>query len=129
MGAAFLLIPLKLITVKMLPFDNKSEFQVIIDMPEGTALEETAMVAQQVDQYLKTVPEVANYQTYMGTSAPFNFNGLVRHYYLRSGSNEADIQVNFVPRDKRKAQSHEIAKKIRPEIKNLGDLYKARKRS
>ena len=124
--AAFLLIPLKLTTVKMLPFDNKSELQVVIDMPEGSTLEDTARLTQQVDQYLGTVPEVVNYQTYVGTSAPFNFNGLVRHYFLRSGNNQADIQVNFVPKDKRKAQSHEIAKKIRPEIKRLGDLYKAR---
>ncbi len=69
---------------------------------------------------------MTNYQIYVGTSAPFNFNGLVRHYFLRSGSNQADIQVNFVSKDERKAQSHEIAKRIRPEIKRLGDLYKAR---
>ena len=110
----------------MLPFDNKSELQVVIDMPEGSALEDTAQLTQQVGQYLATVPEVVNYQMYVGTSAPFNFNGLVRHYFLRSAASQADIQVNFVSKDERKAQSHEIAKRIRPEIKRLGDLYKAR---
>ena len=123
---AFLLVPFKLTTVKMLPFDNKSELQVVIDMPEGSALEDTAQLTQQVGQYLATVPEVENYQIYVGTSAPFNFNGLVRHYFLRSAASQADIQVNFVSKDERKAQSHEIAKRIRPEIKRLGDLYKAR---
>lgn len=126
LGAAFILVPLKLVTVKMLPFDNKSELQVIIDMPEGTTLEETAALTREIGEYLKTVPEVTNYQSYIGTAAPFNFNGLVRHYFLRSGSNVADIQVNFVPKDKRKAQSHDIAKRLRPEIKKIGDKYNAR---
>src|SRR5208337_1485908 len=96
MGGAVVLVPLKLVTVKMLPFDNKSELQVIIDMPEGTALEETALMTRQIGEFLETVPEVTNYQSYIGTAAPFNFNGLVRHYYMRSGSNISDIQVNFV---------------------------------
>jgi multidrug efflux pump subunit AcrB len=126
LGAAFILVPLKLVTVKMLPFDNKSELQVIIDMPEGTTLEETAALTREIGEYLKTVPEVTNYQSYIGTAAPFNFNGLVRHYFLRSGSNVADIQVNFVPKAKRKAQSHDIAKRLRPEIKRIGDKYNAR---
>lgn len=126
LGCAVALVPLRLVTVKMLPFDNKSELQIIIDMPEGTTLEGTAMVARQIGQYLETVPEVTNYQSYVGTAAPFNFNGLVRHYYLRSGSNESDIQVNFVGRDERRAQSHDIAKRIRPEIKKIGDRYNAR---
>ncbi len=126
LGGSIMLVPLKLVTVKMLPFDNKSELQVIIDMPESAALEETAALARQIGEYLKTVPEVTNYQSYIGTAAPFNFNGLVRHYYLRSGNSAADIQVNFVPRDKRKAQSHDIAKRIRPEIKKIADRYNAR---
>ncbi len=126
MGGAIALVPLKLVTVKMLPFDNKSELQVIIDMPEGSTLEETAALTQGIGGYLKTVPEVTNYQSYVGTSAPFNFNGLVRHYFLRSGSNIADIQVNFVPKGERKAQSHDIAKRIRPEIQKIGDRFKAR---
>ncbi len=123
---AILFIPFKLTTVKMLPFDNKSELQIVIDMPEGSALEDTATLARRIGEYVREVPEVTNFQTYVGTSAPFNFNGLVRHYFMRSASNQADIQVNFVSRDERKAQSHDIAKRIRPEIKRLGDLYKAR---
>jgi multidrug efflux pump subunit AcrB len=126
LGAAFMLVPLKLVTVKMLPFDNKSEIQVIVDMPEGTTLEKSAALSREIGEYLKTVPEVTNYQVYAGTAAPFNFNGLVRHYFMRSGSNVADIQVNFVPKDKRKAQSHEIAKRLRPEIKKIGDKYNAK---
>jgi multidrug efflux pump subunit AcrB len=126
MGGAVILVPLKLVTVKMLPFDNKSELQVMIDMPESSSLENTAATAREIGNYLKTVPEVTDYQSYVGTSAPFNFNGLVRHYFLRSGSSSADIQVNFLPRDKRKAQSHDIAKRLRPEIKKIGDKYGAR---
>ncbi|RJQ20610.1 MAG: efflux RND transporter permease subunit [Nitrospiraceae bacterium] len=124
-GGAVMLVPLKLVTVKMLPFDNKSELQVIIDMPEGATLEQTALVSGEVGEYLKKVPEVTNYQTYIGTSAPFNFNGLVRHYFLRAGSNVADIQVNFVAKGKRKSQSHDIAKRLRPEIQKIGGKYNA----
>ncbi|HHN65155.1 MAG TPA: efflux RND transporter permease subunit [Nitrospirae bacterium] len=119
------LLPMKLVTVKMLPFDNKSELQLIIDMPEGTTLEETARVSREISEYLKTVPEITNYQLYVGTAAPFNFNGLVRHYFLRSGSNVADIQVNFVPKGKRKAQSHDIAKRLRPHVQAIGRKYNA----
>jgi multidrug efflux pump subunit AcrB len=125
LGAAVLLVVFKLVTVKMLPFDNKSELQVIVDMPEGTTLEQTAMVSREVCEYLKSVPEVTDYQIYAGAAAPFNFNGLVRHYYLRAGSNSADIQVNFAPRDRRKAQSHDIAKRIRPEIHKIGSRHNA----
>ena len=124
--AAFSLIPLKLMTVKMLPFDNKSELQVVIDLPEGSSLEKTAALTREIGDYLKTVPEVVNYQSYIGTSAPFNFNGLVRHYFLRTENSQADIQVNFVTKEERKAQSHEIAKRIRPAIQRLGDTYRAR---
>jgi multidrug efflux pump subunit AcrB len=126
LGLALLLIPLKAVTVKMLPFDNKSELQVIIDMPEGTALEQTAALAGEMGQYLRTVPEVTDYQSYVGTAAPYNFNGLVRHYYLRRGGNVADIQVNFVGKGRRKAQSHEIAKRLRPPLKRIADRYGAR---
>ena len=124
--AAFALVPLKLTTVKMLPFDNKSELQVVIDLPEGSSLEKAAALTREIGQYLATVPEVTNYQSYIGTSAPFNFNGLVRHYFFRTESSQADIQVNFVTKEERKAQSHEIAKRIRPAIKKLGDAYQAR---
>jgi multidrug efflux pump subunit AcrB len=123
---AILLVPFKLTMVKMLPFDNKSELQVMIDMPDGSTLEDTAALSREICEYLKTVPEVTNYQSYIGTSGPFNFNGLVRHYFLRAGSNMADIQVNFVGKDERKEQSHAIAKRIRPGIRSLGDRYKAR---
>lgn len=123
---AVLLVPFKLTTVKMLPFDNKSELQVMIDMPDGSALEDTAALSREICEYLKTVPEVTDYQSYIGTSGPFNFNGLVRHYFLRSGSNMADIQVNFAGKDERKEQSHAIAKRIRPGISLLGDRYNAR---
>jgi len=126
LGLALLLLPLKKVTVKMLPFDNKSELQVIIDMPEGTTLEETAAVTRKLGEYLKTVPEITDYQAYIGTAAPYNFNGLVRHYFLRSGSNVADLQVNFVSREKRVQQSHDLAKRVRPALKEIGDQYGAR---
>jgi len=126
LAGAILLVPFKLTTVKMLPFDNKSELQVMIDMPDDSTLEDTAALSREICEYLKTVPEVTNYQSYIGTSGPFNFNGLVRHYFLRSGSNMADIQVNFANKDERKEQSHAIAKRIRPGISLLGDRYKAR---
>ena len=124
--AAVSLVPLKLVKVKMLPFDNKSEFQVIVDMPDGTTLEQTARVSQALGQYLSQQPEVANYQTYAGTSGPYNFNGLVRHYYLRDQPNQADIQVNLLPLSQRSVQSHEIAKRLRPELQKIGLLYGAR---
>ncbi|MBP1748551.1 MAG: acriflavin resistance protein [Deltaproteobacteria bacterium] len=123
---SFLFVVFKLTTVKMLPFDNKSELQVVIDMDDGAALEETAALTREIGDYLKTVSEVDNLQSYIGTSAPFNFNGLVRHYFLRSGSNMADIQVNFAGKDERSAQSHEIARRIRPPIKTIADRYHAR---
>jgi multidrug efflux pump subunit AcrB len=126
LGLAVVLIPFKAVTVKMLPFDNKSELQVIIDMPEGVSLEETASLTREMGEFLKTVPEVTDYQTYVGTAAPYNFNGLVRHYFMRSGSNVADIQVNFVSKDERKAQSHDLAKRLRPALKRIGDFYGAR---
>ena len=114
------------VRVKMLPFDNKSEFQVIIDMPERATLEETSNVAMEMGDYLKTVNEVTDYQLYVGTSAPFNFNGLVRHYYLRSSAHQADIQVNLAEKGHRKNQSHDIAKRVRPALKSIADRYHAR---
>ena len=91
----------KWVAVKMLPFDNKNEIQVVIDMPEGTTLEKTSVVAKEVSQYLRTVPEVVNYQNYIGASSPITFNGLVRHYDLRGASNTADIQVNLLNKSER----------------------------
>ncbi len=115
----------KSVAVKMLPFDNKNEFQVVIDMPEGTTLERTGVVAQEIAQYLSTRPEVVNYQNYIGTSAPITFNGLVRHYDLRGGSNMADIQVNLLDKKERSDQSHDIAKLLRPDIQNIASKYNA----
>jgi len=120
------LILFKAVTVKMLPFDNKNELQVIIDAPDGTSLEQTARITREMGDALRTVPEVTDFQMYIGTSAPFNFNGLVRHYYLRKGANLADIQVNLLPKDLRKDQSHAIAKRIRPLVKSIADRYGAR---
>jgi multidrug efflux pump subunit AcrB len=114
------------VRVKMLPFDNKNEFQIIIDMPETATLEETSAVAMEMGDYLKTVNEVTDYQLYVGTSAPFNFNGLVRHYYLRSNAHQADIQVNLAEKGHRKDQSHDIAKRVRPALKTIADRYHAR---
>lgn len=120
-----LLFLTKLVAVKMLPFDNKNEFQIVIDMPEGTTLERTAVVTQEIAQYLSTRPEVVNYQNYVGTSAPITFNGLVRHYDLRGGSNMADIQVNLLDKGERSIQSHGIAKLLRPEIQKIATKYAA----
>lgn len=119
------LVALKLVTVKMLPFDNKSEVQVIIDMPEGTTLEQTGRATQEIASYLQRVPEVVNYQTYIGTAAPYNFNGLVRHYFLRQSPNAADIQVNFLPRGDRSRQSHEIAASLREPLYRIASRYNA----
>ncbi|MGC9158572.1 MAG: efflux RND transporter permease subunit [Terracidiphilus sp.] len=124
--ASMALVPLKLVRVKMLPFDNKSELQIIINMPDGTPLEQTMRVTQALGNELAEQPEVLDYQEYAGTSGPYNFNGLVRHYYLRSQPNQADIAVNLLPADERSAQSHEIAKRLRPLLDAIGSRYGAR---
>ncbi|SFT00300.1 Multidrug efflux pump subunit AcrB [Zhouia amylolytica] len=113
------------VAVKMLPFDNKNEFQVVIDMPEGTTLERTAVVVREIGQYLATRSEVVDYQSYVGTSAPITFNGLVRHYDLRRGSNVADIQVNLIDKHDRSQQSHDIAKLLRPDIQKIAAKFNA----
>src|SRR5579872_6613539 len=123
---AMSLFAVKAVRVKMLPFDNKSEFQIIIDMPEGTPLERTAGAAREIGTTIARVPEVANYQIYAGTASPFNFNGLVRHYFLRRGSNVADLQVNLLPKGERHAQSHEIAKRVRGLIAPIARRWNAR---
>lgn len=120
------LVPLKMVLVKMLPFDNKSEFQVVLNMPDGTTLEQTTRVAQALGSYLGQQTNVDNYQIYAGTSGPYNFNGLVRHYYLRQQPNQADIQVNLLPANERKVQSHEIAKHLRPGLTKIAEQYGAR---
>ena len=116
----------KIVKVKMLPFDNKSEFQVIIDMTEGASLEKTAQVAQELGQALSYVSEVTDYQIYIGNASPFNFNGLVRHYFLRKGANVADIQVNLLPKDKRKVSSHELVGNLRPMLTGIAQKHGAR---
>ncbi len=108
------LFPLRVAAVKMLPHDNKSELQVVVDMPEGTTLERTAAVARELAMTVRTLPEVTDIETYVGTSAPFNFNGLVRHYFLRSGPLVADLQVNLLPKHDRDRESHAFAKALRP---------------
>jgi multidrug efflux pump subunit AcrB len=115
-----------LVRVKMLPFDNKSEFQVILDMPETATLEETTSAAMEMGEYLKTVNEVVDFQIHSGTAGPYNFNGLVRHYDLRSGPGMADIQVNLADKGRRRQQSHGIAKRVRPPLKIIADRYGAR---
>jgi len=114
------------VKVKMLPFDNKSEFQVILNMPEGSSLERTASVAREMAEAIRREPEVTDYQIYAGTASPFNFNGLVRHYFLRGGANIADIQVNLLPKEERKAQSHDIARRARPALTEIARRHGAR---
>ena len=114
-----------LVKVKMLPFDNKSEFQIILDMPEGSTLEHTTRVAREMAAVVAFEPEVVNYQVYAGIASPFNFNGLVRHYFLRSGPTVADIQVNLLPKHERKGQSHDVAKKIRPAVAEIARRHGA----
>ncbi|HHJ17999.1 MAG TPA: efflux RND transporter permease subunit [Gammaproteobacteria bacterium] len=115
----------KLVVLKMLPFDNKSEFQVVVDMPEGIALEQTNRMLTELADYLAAVPEVANYQIYAGTAAPINFNGLVRQYYLRSGPNVGDIQVNLVDKSQRERKSHDIARSVREPLVAIGKRFNA----
>jgi multidrug efflux pump subunit AcrB len=131
-GVVFLLLGscslfyFQFVKVKMLPFDNKSEFQVIVDMPNGTTLAETARVTGALASAALEQPEVINLQTYVGTASPYNFNGLVRHYYLRRGSNIADIQVNLLGKGVRKLQSHEIAKQMRLRLLPVAERFGAR---
>jgi multidrug efflux pump subunit AcrB len=124
--AAVALVPFGLVRVKMLPFDNKNELQIMVNMPDGTPLEQTASVVQTLGSELAQQPDVLNYQTYTGTSGPYNFNGLVRHYYMRRQPNQADIQVNLLPANQRSEQSHAIAKRLRPLVDAIGSRYGAR---
>jgi multidrug efflux pump subunit AcrB len=117
--ASMALVLIGKVEVKMLPFDNKSEFQVIIDTPEGTTLEQTARIAKEMAEAIQGEPEVHDIQIYAGTAAPFNFNGLVRHYFMRSGPNVADLQVNLVGKGERSAQSHDVAKRVRPRLAEI----------
>jgi multidrug efflux pump subunit AcrB len=116
----------QLVVLKMLPFDNKSEFQVVVDMPSDSPLERTAAALREMSAYLATVPEVQTYQAYAGTSAPINFNGLVRQYYLRTGRTLGDIQVNLVDKHHRSDKSHVIAMRVRPALQQIAARYGAR---
>ncbi len=124
-GLSVSLIMVKLVVLKMLPFDNKSEFQVIVDMPEGTPVEETARVLRELGAYIATVPEVTDYQAYTATAAPVNFNGLVRQYYLRSDPHMGDLQVNLIDKSLRERQSHEIAQAVRIPLQAIASRLNA----
>jgi multidrug efflux pump subunit AcrB len=115
----------KLVVLKMLPFDNKSEFQVIVDMPAGTPLEVTAAALRELGAQVAAVPEVTDYQAYAGLSAPINFNGLVRQYYLRALPEQGDLQVNLVGKDARSRKSHDIAQSVRPRLEEIGRKWGA----
>jgi multidrug efflux pump subunit AcrB len=122
---AVFLVVVQWVVMKMLPFDNKSEFQVVVDMPEGTALEETGRVLDELATAIAVLPDVTDYQVYAGTSAPINFNGLVRQYYLRAGPELGDIQVNLVDKHHRDQKSHEIAVAVRPALAEIGKRHGA----
>ncbi|MCB2215254.1 efflux RND transporter permease subunit [Desulfofustis glycolicus] len=122
---AMAMVGVGLVKVKMLPFDNKSEFQVILDLPEGSSLEQTSRVALEMAQVINSDPAVVDYQVYVGTASPYNFNGLVRHYFLRSGPHLADIQVNLLPKHARSINSHDIAKRVRPQLAAIAEHYGA----
>ncbi len=115
----------KLVVLKMLPFDNKSEFQVVVDMPEGTSLEQTNRVLTELAAYLSDIEEVTDYQVYAGTAAPINFNGLVRQYYLRRGDNVGDVQVNLIDKSQRHRKSHDIARSVRAPLQAIGRRFGA----
>ncbi|MDP2826985.1 MAG: efflux RND transporter permease subunit [Sulfuricellaceae bacterium] len=122
---ALMLAVVKLVILKMLPFDNKSEFQVVVDMPVGTPLEQTARLMREIGAYLATVPEVTDYEAYVGTASPINFNGLVRQYYLRASPEMGDFQVNLVDKHQRDRKSHEIAQAARAPIESIAEKYAA----
>ena len=117
---------MKLVILKMLPFDNKSEFQVVVDMPAGTPVEDTAAALHDMGAYIARVPEVTDYEAYAGLAAPINFNGLVRQYYLRSDSEQGDLQVNLKPKGERERQSHDIAAAVRPALEKIAARWNAK---
>jgi len=120
------LVGLGAVKVKMLPFDNKSEFQIILNLPEGSSLERTTQAVREIAAVVRTEPEVTDYEIYAGIASPFNFNGLVRHYFLRRGANVADLQVNLLPKNERRAQSHDLAKRVRPRVAAIAARYGGR---
>jgi multidrug efflux pump subunit AcrB len=120
LGASGALAVTRAVPLKMLPFDNKNELALVVDMPRGSTLEETDSVVRRLGGYLSTVSEVTDYESYVGLASPIDFNGMVRHYYLRQGGNVADIRINLLPKERRVQQSHEIALRIRPEVERIG---------
>ncbi|MCB9914646.1 MAG: efflux RND transporter permease subunit [Planctomycetes bacterium] len=126
LGGSGLLVVTKRVPMKMLPFNNKDELQITIDMPEGTPLEATDAVARDFEHYLFTVPEITDFQAYVGTHSPIDFNGLVRHYYERKRENLADVRLNLAGKDERQQQSHEIALRIRDDLQAIADRHGAR---
>ncbi len=124
-AGALSLAALGLVPLKMLPFDNKNELQIVVDMPEGTTLEGAAAVTHALADYLRSVPEVTDFTTYVGTSSPMDFNGLVRHYYLREGGHVADLRINLVGKDHRVQQSHAVALRIRDDVTRIGQRFGA----
>jgi multidrug efflux pump subunit AcrB len=120
-AASVSLVVSKDVVLKMLPFDNKSEFQIVVDMPEGTSVEQTARVLGELGRYIATVPEVSDYQVYAGVASPINFNGLVRQYYLRQGANVGDIQVNLIDHHDRERKSHDVALAVRKPLQEIGE--------
>jgi multidrug efflux pump subunit AcrB len=126
LGAALAFVPAHWVRLKMLPYDNKNELEVVLNMPEDSSLERTARAAREIAAAVRQEPEVTDYQLYVGTAAPYSFNGLVRHYYLREGSSRAEVQVNLLPKHERSAQSHAVALRIRPRVAEIAARYGAR---
>ncbi|HLF96980.1 MAG TPA: efflux RND transporter permease subunit, partial [Methylococcaceae bacterium] len=124
--ASALLAVYRLVPLKLLPFDNKNELQLVIDLPRGASLEKTDAVARELGRYLASVNEVTDYETYVGLASPMDFNGMVRHYYLRQGGHQGEIRVNLLPKEKRQQQSHQIALRIRPDIERIAEAHGAR---
>ena len=124
--AAVAFVPAGWVRVKMLPFDNKSELEIVLNMPEDSSLERTAQVAREIAAAVREEKEVTDYQVYVGTAAPYSFNGLMRHYYLRRGSSVAEVQVNLLSKDKRSVQSHAFALRIRPTVAAIAARHGAR---
>src|SRR5262249_11078415 len=123
---AMALGPAGAVSVKMLPYDNKSELEIVLNMPDDSSLERTARAAREIAAAIRNEREVTDYQVYVGTAAPYSFNGLMRHYYLRQGANEAEVQVNLLPKHQRAAQSHAIAQRLRPRVAAIAARYGAR---
>ena len=119
-------VPAGWVRVKMLPYDNKSELEIVLNMPEDSSLERTAQVAREIAAAIRQEKEVTDYQVYVGTAAPYSFNGLMRHYYLRQGSSMAEVQVNLLPKHQRSVQSHAFALRIRPAVAAIAARHGAR---